>query len=219
LTLFRALGQSKHVPLVLHNLGQVAALRGDARRGSACFAEALALQADLGDRRGQGLSLAGLAAMSALLRQPERAARLFGAADALLASAGVAMEAHDIAACDHQRAASRAQLGEAAFTAAWEAGAAVEAPQATAEGLELAREVAGMAATTTEQGRSSSFGLSRREIDVLRLLVEGHSNPEIAAVLFISHKTVRNHVTSILRKLGVESRTAAATLALRHGLV
>jgi DNA-binding NarL/FixJ family response regulator len=62
-------------------------------------------------------------------------------------------------------------------------------------------------------------GLTVRERDVLRLLVEGHSNPEIAATLFISHKTVRNHVTNILAKLGVESRTAAATFALRQGLV
>jgi predicted ATPase/DNA-binding CsgD family transcriptional regulator len=219
LTLFRALGPSKHVPLVLHNLGQVAALRGDARRAAACFAESLALQADLGDRRGQGLSLAGLATIAALLHQPERAARLLGAADALLASAGIAMEAQDMAACELQRAASRSQLGEAAFAAAWEAGAALPQQQAIAEGLELAREVSAREATAPDPGSSSSFGLSYREIDVLRLLVEGHSNPEIAATLFISHKTVRNHVTSILAKLGVESRTAAATFALRHELV
>jgi NarL family two-component system response regulator LiaR len=53
----------------------------------------------------------------------------------------------------------------------------------------------------------------------LRLLVEGRSNPQIATELFISHKTVRNHVTNILTKLGVESRTAAASFALRHSLV
>jgi DNA-binding NarL/FixJ family response regulator len=68
-------------------------------------------------------------------------------------------------------------------------------------------------------GRGERFGLTDREFHVLRLLVEGHTNPEIAATLFISHKTVRNHVTSILTKLGVESRTAAATFALRHGIV
>jgi NarL family two-component system response regulator LiaR len=54
---------------------------------------------------------------------------------------------------------------------------------------------------------------------VLRLVVEGQSNQEIADALFISQKTVRNHVTSILAKLEVESRTAAATFALRQGLV
>src|SRR5687768_15964919 len=115
LALFRELGHSKHVPLVLHNLGQVAAHCGDARRGTACFAEGLALMQDLGDRRGQGLCLAGLATMAALLQEPERAARLFGASDALLTEAGVVMESVDHAASEHQRAATRAQLGESAF--------------------------------------------------------------------------------------------------------
>ncbi len=65
---------------------------------------------------------------------------------------------------------------------------------------------------------ASGMGLTAREGDVLLLLVEGHSNPEIGELLSISQRTVRNHVTSILSKFGVESRTAAATFALRHGL-
>jgi NarL family two-component system response regulator LiaR len=60
--------------------------------------------------------------------------------------------------------------------------------------------------------------LTLRELEVLRLLAEGHSNPEIASLLFISPKTASTHVTNILTKLGVESRTAAATYAVRHGL-
>jgi DNA-binding NarL/FixJ family response regulator len=60
--------------------------------------------------------------------------------------------------------------------------------------------------------------LTAREWQVLRLLVEGQSNPEIAAALSISRRTVRNHVTSILSKFDVASRTAAATLAVRRGL-
>jgi DNA-binding NarL/FixJ family response regulator len=54
---------------------------------------------------------------------------------------------------------------------------------------------------------------------VLRLLAEGHSDRQIAAALSISPKTVGNHVSRILAKLDVETRTAAATHALRGGLV
>ena len=61
--------------------------------------------------------------------------------------------------------------------------------------------------------------LSPRELDVLRHLVDGKSDREIAAALFISPRTVMRHVTGILNKLNVPSRTAAATLAVREKLV
>ena len=60
--------------------------------------------------------------------------------------------------------------------------------------------------------------LTRREMEVLELLGEGRRNREIAAELFIAEKTVKNHVSSILMKLQVNDRTAAAVLATRHGL-
>jgi DNA-binding CsgD family transcriptional regulator len=62
-------------------------------------------------------------------------------------------------------------------------------------------------------------GLTSREVDVLRLLVDGHSDREIAARLSIGSRTVQSHVTSILAKLAVTSRTAAATWAVRNGVV
>jgi DNA-binding CsgD family transcriptional regulator len=61
--------------------------------------------------------------------------------------------------------------------------------------------------------------LSPRELDVLRHLVEGKSDREIAAALFISPRTVMRHVAGILTKLNVPSRTAAATLAVREAIV
>ena len=61
--------------------------------------------------------------------------------------------------------------------------------------------------------------LSTRELDVLKLIVEGLSNKEIASALTISESTVKNHVNSILSKLRVNDRTQAATMALRRGIV
>lgn len=60
--------------------------------------------------------------------------------------------------------------------------------------------------------------LTGRELDVLRLLVSGSSNREIAAELRVSVTTVRTHVQSILRKLSAPNRTAAAIVGDRSGL-
>ncbi len=61
--------------------------------------------------------------------------------------------------------------------------------------------------------------LSGREMEVLAYVTHGLSNKEIASALGISHQTVKNHVTAILRKLGVNDRTQAAIYALRRGWV
>jgi len=60
--------------------------------------------------------------------------------------------------------------------------------------------------------------LTNRERDILRLLVDGLSNPEIAEQLSLSRSTVKTHVSHILEKLGVDSRVEAVTLAIRHNL-
>jgi DNA-binding NarL/FixJ family response regulator len=61
--------------------------------------------------------------------------------------------------------------------------------------------------------------LSTREAEVLYHVTQGLSNKEIAVLLGISHQTVKNHVTAILRKLGVGDRTQAALYAIRRGWV
>ena len=61
--------------------------------------------------------------------------------------------------------------------------------------------------------------LSERELEVLRLIAAGHSNREIAELLFISEKTVKSHVSNILGKLHLADRTQAAVFAWREGIV
>jgi DNA-binding NarL/FixJ family response regulator len=80
-------------------------------------------------------------------------------------------------------------------------------PQAAAR---LVREV---------RAPDSPEALTERETDVLRLIAQGKANKEIAAALTIGEKTVKTHVSNILMKLGVQSRTQAALYAAQIGLV
>ena len=66
--------------------------------------------------------------------------------------------------------------------------------------------------------RRLSAQLTRREIEVLELLAQGLRNRQIAQRLFLSEKTVRNHISAILGKLHANDRTEAALIAARHGL-
>lgn len=67
--------------------------------------------------------------------------------------------------------------------------------------------------------KKNDVRLTKRESDVLSLLVKGYSNKEMAEAMFISEKTVKNHLTSIFRKLGVKDRTQAAVYALKNNIV
>ena len=68
-------------------------------------------------------------------------------------------------------------------------------------------------------GRARPDGLTEREVEVLRLVAEGRSNPDIARALVLSQKTVERHLSNIFTKLDVPSRTAAAAYAHEHGLM
>jgi two-component system, NarL family, response regulator LiaR len=61
--------------------------------------------------------------------------------------------------------------------------------------------------------------LSTRELEILELIVEGHSNPEIAKRLYLSISTIKTHVHNIMNKLAVSDRVQAAVVALRSGIV
>jgi DNA-binding NarL/FixJ family response regulator len=70
-----------------------------------------------------------------------------------------------------------------------------------------------------EEGADPSWGLTRRELEILRLMAEGHSNTELATMVRVSEKTVKFHLSNIYRKLGVSNRTQASRWAQLHGVL
>jgi DNA-binding NarL/FixJ family response regulator len=93
------------------------------------------------------------------------------------------------------------------------AGDALISPEIAGQLLEHVR------GRTLEQARAAVPQLSAREVDVLRLVAQGLENAEIAALLYISPKTVKNHISNILMKLQIDNRIQAAVFAVRRGLV
>ena len=121
--------------------------------------------------------------------------------------------------CGSDRAASdlharRARLRDAAFLAAWSEGHGD--PSGVVAAAIAARDEA--AAAPRDDGPGGVADLSARERDVLRLLAQGRSDREIADALYVTRRTASKHVSAILAKLGVPSRTAAAAIAHRERL-
>jgi len=83
----------------------------------------------------------------------------------------------------------------------------------------LAPEAAQALIQSTRKPQAPGYDLTERELEVLALMVEGLSNPEIAERLIVSRSTVKFHVSNILSKLSATSRTEAVSLALKHNLV
>ena len=94
----------------------------------------------------------------------------------------------------------------------------LEAARDTFEKLGAAPELRRVASLANDRGNQDVYGLTTRELQILRVLATGKSNREIAAALVISDHTVRRHLQNIFVKLGVSSRAAATAFAYRHDL-
>jgi tetratricopeptide (TPR) repeat protein len=126
LTLAKSGGDRRYVAMALHGLGRVAHARGDAPRAATLFSKSLTQHKETGDRQGVLEVLEGLAHLSTA-HQPARAARLFGAAEALREGVGAPLPPIERPACEQAIAALRATLGEEALATAWAAGRALAA--------------------------------------------------------------------------------------------
>jgi non-specific serine/threonine protein kinase len=214
----RAPGQSWGLNAIMRWLGDVARARGDLDGAVARYRECLAPTEDSSHQLWVANALDGVAAVAAVRGQPERAARLHGAAAALRERMGAAVAPWERPAYERDLAAARAALAPDAFDAAWAAGAAQPLEEAVAEALVDASPALAASGAPAAADPLVALGLTPREVDVLRLVAQGRSNREIADSLYISPRTVNFHVTNLLAKLELDSRTAAAAFAVRHGL-
>ncbi len=214
----RARGELVFVAWCLELLGLLAAEQGDLRGAAAALGERLAVGRSVLHRHHRGELLATLAVLGDACGQVEAAARLLGAAET--AEAAQHFDPPVGLACARAAERLRQALGAAAYERALAAGRGQgpEAVEADARAVLDAAAASG-AAETARPDPADAHGLTPRERDVLRLLVEGCSDREIAEALGLRYRTVTSYVRNILTRLDVTSRTAAATYAVRHGLV
>ena len=216
LALYRELDDSYWTAVVLSNLALVASDRGDRQRAAALYAESLARWRAVGTKEGLVDWLARVATLAATGGRPEPAARLFGAAEALREAIGYRFERPEQARYERGVAVARTAAGGTALAAAWAAGRALPLEAALVEATAF---LDAPAAPPALAAAVASHGLTPRELEILHLVAEGYSDKEVAARLFISHRTAMRHMTNILAKLEVGSRTAAVAAAHRHGLL
>jgi len=219
LALYRRLGFTWGIAWVLSTRGDVEHSRGNAHAAVTTYQECLALIGKNDDFYAL-VPLAGLARLAAEAGFLVEATRLAGTVAARRARVGVPVQQYAQPNLDRALAVTRAGLVETAFAAAWSAGEALSFVDAMAEACALVLPAPRSAPATPPDGPIAAPNeLTRREVEILRLLAAGQSNQAIADRLSVGRTTVKTHVASILAKLGVNSRTAAAAYAHRRGLV
>jgi predicted ATPase/class 3 adenylate cyclase/Tfp pilus assembly protein PilF len=139
LAIWRDLGDNRNLAISLLNLALVAQQQNDHEQAALRYEESLVLFRELGDRFGIAACLKELGGLAIAQTRPERAARLYGAAHVLREMIGVPLPPADAAEYERCLAATRDQLGQDAFTAAWAEGCAMSLEEIMAFALETAR--------------------------------------------------------------------------------
>jgi non-specific serine/threonine protein kinase len=159
----------------------------------------------------------GIAAVAGSQANADRAATLWGAVERLREAARIPDTGVGDAFYGRYRTATRAQLGESAWAAAWVSGQAMTLDQAVAFALATAEPVPPGVLGESVVGPQPSI-LTPREHEVAILVARGLTNHQIASELGMAQRTADTHVSHILHKLGLASRARVRDWAEAHGL-
>jgi predicted ATPase/DNA-binding CsgD family transcriptional regulator/transcriptional regulator with XRE-family HTH domain len=214
LKICRKIGEKWNIAIALGSLGWVALRRHDFGKMRVLLRESLTIRRETGDRGGMAWCLEKLAEAASFEGEPEKVARLFGAASALRAPTGSVIDHADIP--NHDRLVSELQtaLGMEAAMAARAEGEAMPLDEMIPYALSEPESPPAESA----HGENEKFGgLTARESEVAAWIARGKSNREIARNMTVGVKTVETYVTRILNKLGFDSRVQIATWMVEEG--
>jgi predicted ATPase/DNA-binding CsgD family transcriptional regulator len=216
LAILREDGDEFHVALLLGYLSLIRSEQERYQDAASLLIEALPHWQRLHNLENISEWLLDAAVIANGVGQPESGTRFAAAASTIRDAVSHALVLPERAVYERAEDSLRGALGEQDSVRAWQAGAALSIPQAVAEASTFLGALLQPAAPGPERSQAP-FGLTGRELDVLRLLAGGKSDKEIADTLFIGLRTVESHVSNLLAKLSVRNRAEAAALAVRRG--
>jgi predicted ATPase/DNA-binding CsgD family transcriptional regulator len=225
LAISRRLNDTASILVALGNLGDVALQQGRIDEATAQFRESLRLAWELEAATDVLQGLVGLGRVAVLAGDVTRGARLLAAAEAHSEAIGVPLQPGEREGFDAAAGLAMSALGTPDGERVWQSGrelsweaAAAEATAATEPGASGDLEPSSSPALLSV-APVLAFDLTRREREILGLLAQRLTDPEIAERLYISPKTASNHVANILDKLGAANRREAAAIAVQHALI
>lgn len=215
----RELGMLDWEGLVHWYLGLFTAAGGDLPVAARHHQTSFAVLVEVGDQQWPQKPLIGLASIAARCGRSDLAAQLLGAVDHLLRVGECRIYPFDRPLYEEGESTARSALGESAFAMSHQAGAALSLESLKAAADAIVRAADERAERETSRRHATADALTPRELEILRLIAQGHTDREIAETLFLSRRTVNTHVANILGRLGVSTRRDAVQRGRDLGLV